>query len=82
MDKCLAVDLKDPSSIPNQGDFFHLKFFLRGNEPNGEQQQQQQELKYSLVFGRWLQTKISFWPNPSDTEPDLKRHLEQAASLY
>ena len=46
MDKCLAVDLKDPDLIPSQGDFFLLNFFLRGNEPNGEgQQQQEQQLK-------------------------------------
>ena len=40
---CLAADLKDPSLIPSQGDFFHLSFFLSGNEPNGEQEQQEQE---------------------------------------
>ena len=45
MDKCLAVDLKDPGAIASQGYFFHLNFFLRGNEPNGEQEQEQQQLK-------------------------------------
>ena len=46
MDKCLAVDLKVPGSIPSQADFFHFNFFLRGNEPNGEEQEQgQQQLK-------------------------------------
>ena len=43
MDKCLAEDMKDPGSNPNQGKLFSLKLFLRGNEPNGEQQQQQQQ---------------------------------------
>ena len=37
MDKCLAVDLKDPGLTPIQGDFFHL------NEPKGEGQEQQQQ---------------------------------------
>ena len=48
MDRCLAVNLLDPGPIPRQEDFFHLSFFQRGNDPNGEQQQQQgqeQELK-------------------------------------
>ena len=46
--KSLAVDLNDPGLILSQGDFFHFNYFLRGNAPNGEQQQQQgeeQELK-------------------------------------
>ena len=42
MDKDLAVGLKDPGLIHSQGDFFHQNFFLRGNEPNGEQEQLQQ----------------------------------------
>ena len=37
------MDLKNPGSVPSQGDFFHLNFFLRGNEQNGEGQEQQQE---------------------------------------
>ena len=48
MEKYLAVDLKDPGLIPSKGDFFHLNFFQRGNEPNWEeqgQQQQQEKLK-------------------------------------
>ena len=55
MYKCLAVDLKDPGSTPSQGDFFHLNFFLRGNEPNGEQEQEQtttQVIPWSLPDGR------------------------------
>ena len=62
MDKCWAVDLKNPSLIPSQGDFFHLNFFKRGNEPSGEQEQEQhtirtrttitQVISWSLADGR------------------------------
>ena len=38
--KCAAGELKDPGMIPGQGEFFSLKFKLRGKEPNGEQQEQ------------------------------------------
>ena len=41
VDKCLAVNLKYASLIPSPGDFFYFNFFLRGNEPNGEGQQEQ-----------------------------------------
>ena len=40
--KCSAGELKNPGSIPVRENFFHLNFFLSGNEPNGEQQQEQQ----------------------------------------
>ena len=49
MDKCLAVDLKDPGLIPGQGDFISLKFFYRGNEPNGKQQQEQDQEQQQLM---------------------------------
>ena len=39
--KCFAGELNDPGLIPSQGEFFHLNFFQRGNEPNGEEQQEQ-----------------------------------------
>ena len=42
--ECLAGKEEDPSSIPRKGEKnFHLNLFLRGNEPNGEQEQEEQE---------------------------------------
>ena len=38
--KYLAGEMKDPGSIPGQGEFFSLSF-----QPNGEQEQQQEQLK-------------------------------------
>ena len=43
--ECLAGEQDDPGLIPRQGEIFHLNLFLRGNEPNGEQKQGQQQLK-------------------------------------
>ena len=41
--KCSAGELKDPGLIPGQGEYFHINFFLRGNEPNSEQDEQEQQ---------------------------------------
>ena len=51
----MAVEPKDPGPIPNQGDFFSLKFLLKRKWTNGEQEQEQQQLKefpWSLTDGR------------------------------
>ena len=39
--KSSAEELKAPGSFPGQGEFFYLNFFLRGNEPNSEEQEEQ-----------------------------------------
>ena len=46
--KCLAGEQEDPGFDTQEGiHFFHLNLFLRGNVPNGEQEQElgQQQLK-------------------------------------
>ena len=53
MDKCLAVDLKDPGSIPSQGDFLKEEMNQMVNKNNNKNNNSSN----SLVFGRWLQTK-------------------------
>ena len=48
----LGLGARGPLFDSQEGrNFFHLNLFLRGNEPNGEEQQQQQEFK--LFLGIW-----------------------------
>ena len=61
--KCEAGELKGPSLIPGQGEFISLKFLLRGYEPNGEQEEQEQQLKSFL----------GLWPMAAD-----KNHFDEA----
>ena len=60
MDKCLAMDLKVPGSIPSQGDFFHLNLKEEINQMvnnNKNNNKNNNNSSFSLVFGRWPQTK-------------------------
>ena len=66
-----AVDLKDSGSIPSQGDFLSLKFLFK--EEMNQMVKNNNNSRYSLVFGRWPRTKTStniykYFP----TEPILR----------
>ena len=41
--RAIGWDLKDSDLIHSPGEFFPFISFIRGNEPNGEQQEQEQQ---------------------------------------
>ena len=59
MDKCLAENLKDPDSIPSQGDFFSplISYKEEMNQMVKDNNKKNNSSNF-LVFGGWPQTKI------------------------
>ena len=59
VDKCLAVDLKNPCLISSQGVFFtKISFKEAMNQMVKDKKNKNNNPSNSLVFGRWPQTKI------------------------
>ena len=72
--RVLGWGSRDPRFDSQEGrNFFHLNLFLRGNEPNGEQEQEQQEQQ--------LKKFLSLWPMAADKKDERREEVAWHSNL-